>query len=331
MRPLGTQNDRLNFLQQPRNIAMKNAAISSLALFVVCLTQTTLWSQSNTLRERDVRLDESVSLHMIEQGTGEPIVFIHGISGDYQIWQRQVAAFAQQRFRAISYSRRYNYPNDNPLKPNHSAVVEADDLDRLLTKLEIDKAHIVGHSYGGYTALMFALKHPKRVRTLILCEPPLVTWLDSITGEKKAAAKAHREGTFSRFVNPSKTAFEMNDTEKAWGIFFDFFVGEGAQERMPPAIVARVRRNPREVQALTSSKNIYPEVARDDVKQLSMPVLIMSGSRTTGVAQYTDDELERLLPESTTQRATFDTTHMMWQQQPVQCRNTVVRFIREAE
>ena len=69
----------------------------------------------------------------------------------------------------------------------------------------------------------------------------------------------------------------------------------------------------------------------DDVKQLSMPVLLMSGSRTTGVAQYTDDELERLLPESTTERVTFDATHMMWQQRPVECRNSVLRFIREAE
>lgn len=310
---------------------MKTALIRSLTLAIVCLIQSTVWGQLNTLRERDVRLDESVSLHVIEQGVGEPIVFIHGISGDYSIWQRQVAAFAQQRFRAISYSRRYNYPNDNQLKPDHSAVVEADDLNRLLTKLEIDKAHIVGHSYGGYTALMFALKHPERVKTLILCEPPLVTWLDSIEGENAAAAKAHRERTFSRFVNPTKAAFEMNDTEKAWDIFFNFFAGEGAQERMPRAIVARIRRNPREVQALTGSKNIYPEVSRDDVKQLSMPVLLMSGSRTTGVAKYTDDELQRLLPQSTTERVTFDSTHMMWQQRPVECRNSVVRFIREAE
>ena len=71
------------------------------------------------------------------------------------MWEKQVTAFAAEGFRALAYSRRYNYPNTNQLQPNHSASVEADDLAKLLSKLSIPKAHIIGHSYGAYTALLF--------------------------------------------------------------------------------------------------------------------------------------------------------------------------------
>ena len=42
------------------------------------------------------------------------------------------------------------------------------------------KAHIVGYSYGGYTALHLAVNHPEMVRTLVLAEPPLVPWLTNL-------------------------------------------------------------------------------------------------------------------------------------------------------
>lgn len=73
-------------------------------------------------------LVRGVELHYIEQGQGEPLILLHGGQGDYRSWEPQMKRLSPQ-YRVISYSRRYNYPNDNPLTAkNHSAYVEAADL-----------------------------------------------------------------------------------------------------------------------------------------------------------------------------------------------------------
>ncbi|MEM9478062.1 MAG: alpha/beta hydrolase [Verrucomicrobiota bacterium] len=138
-----------------------------------------------------VEISEGVELHFIERGDGEPIIFIHGLTGDYSVWSRQIEAFAAEGYRAISYSRRYNYPNKNTLRPNHSAIVEANDLAEFMKKLKLREAHIVGFSYGAYTALMMALEHTEMVKTLTLAEPPISQWLADLPGEQSEAGKAH--------------------------------------------------------------------------------------------------------------------------------------------
>src|SRR5262245_1821401 len=122
---------------------------------------------------RKVIVGDGVELHYVERGKGVPVLFVHGTLGDYSTWDGQLGSFAQT-YHAVAYSRRYNYPNTNKLRPKHSAVVEAEDLAALIKKLDLGKVHIVGHSYGGYTALFLAVKHPELVRTLTLAEPPIV-------------------------------------------------------------------------------------------------------------------------------------------------------------
>ena len=76
------------------------------------------------------------------------------------MWKDQVQAFGET-YHAIAYSRRYNFPNTNELRPNHSAAVDAEDLADLMQELNLGKSHIVGFSYGGCSALFLAVKHPE--------------------------------------------------------------------------------------------------------------------------------------------------------------------------
>jgi non-heme chloroperoxidase len=94
-----------------------------------------------------------VELHYLDRGQGEPIVFVHGGLTDYREWE-PVAKQLQNEYRTITYSRRYNFPNDNPLSmTDHSAIVEAADLAALNRYLHLGPMHVVGVSYGAYTAL----------------------------------------------------------------------------------------------------------------------------------------------------------------------------------
>jgi pimeloyl-ACP methyl ester carboxylesterase len=113
---------------------------------------------------RKVMVGDCVELHYVECGKGAVVLFIHGTLGDYSTWEGQLGPFAET-YRAIAYSRRYNYPNTNRQRPNHSAIVEAEDVAAFITKLDLGKVHVVGHSYGAYTALFLAVQHPELIRT----------------------------------------------------------------------------------------------------------------------------------------------------------------------
>jgi pimeloyl-ACP methyl ester carboxylesterase len=96
-------------------------------------------------------------------GAGEAVVFVHGAFMDRGSWDLQVPAFAK-RYRVIRYdlrpfgeSRRVDKPYD-----------VAGDLALLLDHLKVDRAHLVGHSFGGGAALDFALQQPGRVVSLTL-------------------------------------------------------------------------------------------------------------------------------------------------------------------
>ena len=75
---------------------------------------------------------DGIELHYVEQGSGAPVVLVHGSLADYSYWSNsnQIAPLAEQ-YRVIAYSRRYNFPNRNEPRGDHSAVVEAQDLAKL--------------------------------------------------------------------------------------------------------------------------------------------------------------------------------------------------------
>jgi pimeloyl-ACP methyl ester carboxylesterase len=75
-----------------------------------------------------------VELHYIQQGQGESLILLHGGQSDNRSWESQVKALSPH-YRVISFSRRYHYPNNNPLTKNYrSAYTEADDLAAFIRK-----------------------------------------------------------------------------------------------------------------------------------------------------------------------------------------------------
>lgn len=113
-----------------------------------------------------------IEIHYIEQGRGEPLILPHGGQGDYRSRPEHLEAFPA-RYRVISYSRRYHYPNVNPICSNHSALVDAEDPAALIRRLDLGSVRLVGTSYGALTALALAVSHPELLRTLVPAEPPV--------------------------------------------------------------------------------------------------------------------------------------------------------------
>ncbi len=95
-------------------------------------------------------------------GSGTPIVFVHEFAGDSRSWEPQVRALSR-RYRCVTYNARGYPPSDVPKSASkYSQDIHVDDIAGIMDALKIDKAHIVGCSMGGYAALHFALRYPKR-------------------------------------------------------------------------------------------------------------------------------------------------------------------------
>jgi pimeloyl-ACP methyl ester carboxylesterase len=258
---------------------------------------------------------DGVELHYVERGKGVAVLFVHGTLGNYAVWDGQLGPFAEA-YRAIAYSRRYNHPNTNKLRPQHSALVEAEDLAAFIKKLDLGKVHVVGHSYGGYAALCLALKYPELVRTLTLAEPPVV-----FAGDRVEEAR-------ERLVKRARAAFANRDVEGAVRAVVNSS-REGAYDKLPEPVRKLVLRNARELEALVTSDAMYPALDRDAIRKLAVPTLLLSGEKSAPSHKLTDAELERLLPEKGRRRVIIrDADHGMWFQQPAACRTAVFEFLK---
>lgn len=101
------------------------------------------------------------------QGSGPPVVFIHGWTQNMSIWDEQVPAFAP-KYRVI----RYDVRGFGRSTGDVDQTVNAADLASLLDSLHIDRAAIVGLSMGADIALNFAVTYPTRVNALVLSGAP---------------------------------------------------------------------------------------------------------------------------------------------------------------
>jgi len=105
---------------------------------------------------------DGVRLYYEEAGSGSAVVFVHEYAGDYRTWEAQMRFFARAH-RCVTYSQRGYPPSDVPGDgAQYSQDIARDDVLALMDALKIDKAHVVGHSMGAYTALHVGIKAPAR-------------------------------------------------------------------------------------------------------------------------------------------------------------------------
>ena len=115
-----------------------------------------------------VTTDDSVELHYEEVGEGTPVIFVHEYAGDHRSWEPQMRFFAR-RYRCIAYAARGWPPSDIPEDAAmYSQDRARDDICAVLDGLNIDKAHIVGLSMGGFAALHFGLAYAERAISLVV-------------------------------------------------------------------------------------------------------------------------------------------------------------------
>ncbi len=111
--------------------------------------------------------DDDVRLYFESEGSGTPVVFVHEFGGNHWSWEPQVHAFSR-RHRCITYAARGYPPSDVPGDVEaYSQRRAARDIMAVLDACDLESAHLVGLSMGGFAVLHAAILWPERVRSLV--------------------------------------------------------------------------------------------------------------------------------------------------------------------
>lgn len=152
-------------------------------------------------------------------GDGEPIVLVHGGhfggTGSAEDWELNFDRLAE-RHHVVAYDKLGMGFTDNPVADDDYVIEShATHLHGVLDALGLDRAHLVGHSRGGYAVTRLALDHPERVRTLTVVSSSSVTNpFNPIYQEWRRRAETMDEREAVRYLIAANSYSDAHITER---------------------------------------------------------------------------------------------------------------------
>ncbi|MCB1645520.1 MAG: alpha/beta hydrolase [Pseudomonadales bacterium] len=119
------------------------------------------------------------------EGT-ETLIFAHGMGGNAAIWYHQIAAFSP-RYRTIAFDHRY-FGRSGCAVEDFRPALFADDLLAIMEAENIATAVLICQSMGGWTGSQMVLRHPERVRGLVMSHTPGVFYHPNVVNDPAAVA-----------------------------------------------------------------------------------------------------------------------------------------------
>jgi non-heme chloroperoxidase len=152
-----------------------------------------------------------INLHYTDRGTGQPVVLIHGYPLDGASWEKQEDRLLDAGYRVITYDRR-GFGQSSKTATGYDYDTFADDLDKVLTTLDLNDVVLVGFSMGTGEVGRYLARHGSgRVAKAVFLaslEPYLIKTDDNPTGVDQAVfdgilatARKDRYAWFTQFYN----------------------------------------------------------------------------------------------------------------------------------
>lgn len=156
---------------------------------------------------------EQARLYYRTIGQGQPIILLHGGPGFSHTYLLPDMDRLADAFRLIYYDQRGRGKSAGKVDPAEVSIQsEIDDLERVRAYFQLERAALLGHSWGGLLALEYALRHPERVSHLILLNTAPASHVDCVLFEQERDGKAPDDAALVRELQ-SGPAYEAGDLE----------------------------------------------------------------------------------------------------------------------
>jgi 2-succinyl-6-hydroxy-2,4-cyclohexadiene-1-carboxylate synthase len=223
-------------------------------------------------------------------GTGEPVVLLHGFTGNTETWTEQTPFF-DTRFSTLSIDLPGHGESEAPADPARYGIdCTARDLIAIFDWLLLEKVHLVGYSMGGRVALYLAAHYPQRIKSLVL-----ESTSPGIADSAQRSARAESDHRLADWMEDNGLAAFVDRWEQ-----LPLFI---TQKHLPVEVRGRLRsqRMQNNITGLANSlrglsTGVQPS-GWDELPYLDVPTLIVAGKldyKFVNIAR----QMNRLLPDS---------------------------------
>jgi pimeloyl-ACP methyl ester carboxylesterase len=204
-------------------------------------------------------------------GSGRAVALLHSGGSSSAQWDRPGECLADDCRLIAPDLLGFGATGMWPVAGELSQILQADLVAEVIARECVEPVDVVGHSYGGGTAVRLALRRPELVRSLVLIEPILSRLLLE-TGDPLYDTAASVGATFIESVKTGRP-------EDGWKAFIDSRNGEGTWSRMSDKAKERfLVQSQQTAEAFISTRENFTSIA--ECQSLKIPVTIVCGAKT---------------------------------------------------
>jgi pimeloyl-ACP methyl ester carboxylesterase len=284
--------------------------------------------------DRTLHAVNGVQLAAVDEGTGDPVVLIHGFPELAYSWRHQIPALSEAGFRAVAYDQRGYGDSSKPEDIDAYALTNlAADAIGLLNVLGLEQATLVGHDWGSIVVWTAALMYPERVENVVSLNVPYRGWCAGFPSTEVIREKlADRFGYVLAFQDTGVTEAAFESDPDAWlrtiylGIAADpTFMTDGEFAVYRDTFVDGGLFGP-----LGPYRNIDANAAATEYladAPITQPTLMITADRDPILPPTLATGMERWVPNLKV-AAISNTGHWTQQEQPRQVNGALISFLQ---
>ncbi|MER7760334.1 alpha/beta hydrolase [Streptomyces sp. NPDC097619] len=206
-----------------------------------------------------------------------------------------------------------------------------DDVEALREHLGLPRVDLLAHCAGANLALLYALRHPERIRRLVLVTPSVRAVGLTVPGELRVETVRPRaeEPWFPGAFEALRSLVSGEPAEGAWEAVAPFSYGRWDAAARAHHAATEERTDPAVVAAYGAEGAFDPDAVRSGLSGLDLPVLLLAGAVDPGAPPRTTAELAALLPRARTV-VQSGASHHPWLDGPERFRTAVAEFLTAA-
>ncbi len=228
-------------------------------------------NRSNQLHVMDFEIKEEGKFRYLEVGEGEPLVLLHGLFGALSNFSGMVEYFRHHNKVIVPVLPLFD------LDLLHTTVGGLQKyVHKFLEYKDYRDVHLLGNSLGGHVALVYVLKHPERVRSLIL------------TG----SSGLFENGMGDTYPKRGDYDYIRKKTE------ITFYDPQTATKELVDEVYSIVNERIKAIKIISLAKSAIRNNVGHELNQIQQPTLLIWGNNDTITPPFVAKEFQKLIPNS---------------------------------